>query len=196
MNNRKLIAILLILLLPSAVFGTPIFNQIKCANSPDGKAQVINNEFQCDLEASFYNQDFLMKQSFGIVKAIVFYSNIRLDISPLRLMKLLSDNTIILPSNLAYLKIIINDADTNKEQILVISMTIQVIIKKTGGLCNFKLIDFNPTISDFKSPLLPMWLSKGIEKIINNNQTLGREILKLANTSLVQARQELGLCQK
>jgi hypothetical protein len=195
MNNRQMLVILFIVLLPSTVFGIPIFNQIKCANSPDGKAQVINNVLKCDLEALFYDQDFWIKQSFDIIKEIVFYSNIRLDVSPLMLMKILGENTIRLPSHLAYLKIIIKDG-TDKEQILVISMTLKIFLRKTGGLCDFNFVDFKPNISDFNSPLLPEWLSKGIEKIINNNQRLRREILKLANTSAVQARKELGLCQK
>jgi hypothetical protein len=195
MNNQNRITILLTLLLSSAVFGSPIFNKIKCTNSSDGKAQVINNVLECDLQASFYDQNFLLKQSFGITKAIILYSNIRLNISPLMLMRILGENTIRLPSHLAYLKIILKDGADN-EQILVISMVIKIILKKTGSLCDFRFIDFKPNISDFKSPHLPDWLSKGIEKIINNNQKLRQEILKLANTSVIQARRELELCKK
>lgn len=193
MKNQ--VAILFLVLLPSAVFGSPIFNEIKCTNSPDGKAQVINNVLECDLQASFYDQHFLMKQSFGIVKAIILSSNIRLDVSPLKLMKILGENTIRLPSHLGSLKIMIEDG-TDKEQILVISMTLKIILRKTGGLCDINFVDFKPNISNLNSPNLPDWLSKGIEKIINNNQRLRQEILKLANTSAVQARRELGLCRK
>ena len=195
MNNRKFIAILFILLLPSAVFGAPIFNQIKCTNSKSGKAQVINNVLKCDLQALFYDQHFMRKQSFGIVKAIIFYANIRLDVSPLMLMKILGENTIRLPRHLAYLEIIIEDG-TDKEQSLVVSMTLNLILRKTGGICDFKFVDFKPNVSEFNSPHLPEWLSKGFEKIINNSQILRREILKLVNSSAVQARRELGLCKK
>ena len=200
MNNRKMLVILFIFLLPTlptVVFGSPIFNQITCANSPNGKAQVINNVLKCDLQAVFYDTNFLKKQSFGIVKSIIFYANIRLDISPLMLMKLLSENTIKLPRHLAYLQIIIENEDgTDKEQSLVISMTLNLILRKKGGMCDFKFVDFKPNVSEFKSPLLPEWLSKGFEKIINNSQMLRREILKLVNSSAVQARRELGLCRK
>jgi len=198
MNNRKMLVILFLFLLPSlptAVFGSQIFNQIKCANSPTGKAQVINNVLKCDLQAVFYDTKFMKKQSFGIVKAIIFYANIRLDISPLMLMKILSENTIKLPRHLAYLQIIIEDG-TDKEQSLVISMTLNLILRKKGGMCDFKFVDFQPNVSEFKSPLLPQWLSKGFEKLINNSQQLRREILKLVNTSAIQARRELGLCRK
>jgi len=193
MNNQ--VAILLTLLLPSTVFGIPIFNEIKCTNSLDGKAQVINNVLECDLHASFYNQPVLMKQSFGIVKAIILSSNIRLDIGPLMLMKILGENTIRLPSHLGSLKIFIENSNET-EQILEISMTLNLILRKTGGLCDFNFVDFKPNISEFKSPHLPNWLATGIEKIINNNQGFRREILKLANTSAIQARGELGLCRK
>jgi hypothetical protein len=197
MNKLKMAVIFIIIGLSfsNTVFSKTVPNEFKCINSPDNKPQMVDNVLQCDLRSAFDNNGAIAKQTFGIVQRIDIASDIRLELNPQTIMTILGEDTITLPTQPLTANIVMGKID-GKEQILPISMKLNPVFTKTGEVCELKFVDLKPNISEFHSPQLPNWVSKGIEKILNNSGLLRKKMLILANQAAVKLRTQFFFCGK
>ena len=196
MNNKLTMAIIIIgLSVAETASSKTVPNEFKCINSPDNKPQVVDNVLQCDLRSAFDNHGSIAKQTFGIVQRIDFASDIRLELNPQTIMTILGEDTITFPTQPLTANIVIGKSE-GKEQILPISMKLNPVFTKTGEICDLKFVDLKPNISEFRSPKLPNWISKGIEKILNNSGLLRQKMLVLANQAAVKLRTQVFFCGK
>ena len=181
-------------LLSSVVFSNPISNPVGCTNSKDGKPRVIDNVLECDLRTSFEDES-IKQQTLGIVQRIDLSSDIRLDVNLQTVMTILGEKTITFPTQLLLIDIVMGDLD-GKEQVLPISMKVNPVFTKTGGLCDLTFVDFKPNVHEVSSPNLPTWVSQGIEKILNNNPQIRELMLALANDSALKVRTNFIICEQ
>jgi hypothetical protein len=195
MNKLKMAVIIIGLSFFNTAFSKTVPNEFKCINSPDNKPQMVDNVLQCDLRSAFDNNGTIAKQTFGIVQRIDIASDIRLELNPQTIMTILGEDTITLPTQPLTANIVMGKID-GKEQILPISMKLNPVFTKTGEVCELKFVDLKPNISEFHSPQLPNWVSKGIEKILNNSGLLRKKMLILANQAAVKLRTQFFFCGK
>ncbi len=178
--NKIHLVIYSILLISSSAFSKDIL----CANSPDGKPVIQNQLLTCDLRTSSNNNS-LLRRSFGLVQAVEISSYISININPQELHTILGEDKISLPKHPVFANLIMN----GKAQVLHTSMMVNPVLTKTGEeICDLKIIDFQPNISNFQSPDLPSWILKGIEKTLNNSQSLHNKVLKIANQAVAKLR--------
>jgi hypothetical protein len=200
MNNKlKTVAIFIttcqaFLLLSSVVFSDPLSNNVGCTNSKDGKPRVIDNVLECDLRTSFEDKN-IAQQTLGIVRRIDLSSDIRLEVNLQTVMTILGEKTITFPSQPLLVDIVMGTI-SGKEQVLPISMKVNPVLTKTGGLCDLTFVDFKPNVNDVSCPNLPTWVSQGIEKILNNDPQIREQMLKLANDAALQVRTNFIICEQ
>lgn len=188
--NKIHLVIYSILLISSSAFSKDII----CANSPDGKPVIKNQLLICDLRTSS-NDKSLLRRSFGLVQAVEISSDIRLEVNPQELHTILGEDKISLPKHPVSANLIMRNIN-GKGQVLHTSMMVNPVLTKTGEeICDLKFIDFQPNISNFQSPDLPRWILKGIEKTLNNNQSLHNKVLKIANQAAAKLRVKSGACK-
>jgi hypothetical protein len=181
------LVIYLILFISSSAFAKDVI----CANSSDGKPVIENQLLICDLRTSSNNKS-LLRKTFGLVEAVEISSDIRLKVNPQELHTVLGEDKISLPAHPVSANLIMN----GKGQVLHTSMIVNPVLTKTGEeICDLKFIDFQPNISNFQSPELPSWILKGIEKTLNNNQSLHNKVLKIANQAAAKLRAKSGACE-
>jgi hypothetical protein len=198
MNNKLKMAVIFIIICMSfskMAFSKTVPNEFKCINSPDNKPQVLDNVLQCDLRTAFDNNGSIAKQTFGIVQRIDFASDIRIKLNPQTIMTILGEDTITFPTQPLTANIVMGKSE-GKEQVLPISMKLNPVFTKTGEVCDLKFVDLKPNISEFSSPKLPNWISKGIENILNNSGLLRKKMLILANQAAVKLRTQFFFCGK
>jgi len=177
--NKNHLLIYSILLISSSAFSKDII----CANSPDGKPVIKNQVLSCDLRTSSSNN--LLRKTFGLVETVKISSDIRLKLNPHNLDSILGEDKISLPKHPVSANLIMNGGG----QILHTTMMVNPVLTKTGEeICDLKFIDFQPNISNFQSPDLPSWILKGIERTLNNSQSLHNKVLKIANQAVAKLR--------
>ncbi len=179
----KVILLFAILFTSPILLADSLLDKIKCVNSEDEKPKIINNVLECDLRTSY--DEVLAKKTFGFVKRIDFVSDIKLTVTPQTLIKILGENTITLPTQPVSVNIVVGN-----EQVLPTTMKVNPIFTKTGEICSLKFTDVEPNISELNSFFLPNWVTKSIEKLLNNSKKVKSNILKFANDAALKVQKQ------
>ena len=163
---------------------------IKCTNSQDGKPVLNGSIIECTLRASFNDNGRLNTQTFNLVQRIEVSLNISLDSSPPALLTILKEESIKFPPQQISVAIVMGNNQT-----LPASMTTSPEFKKTGStFCDLNFTEVSLNVTNFKSPNLPQWVSRGIEQIINSNQQIRGNILELGRNAVSKLRAKIN-CQ-
>ncbi|MBE9562082.1 MAG: hypothetical protein IMF12_04380 [Proteobacteria bacterium] len=177
----KITVLFIILFASPIILADSLLDKIKCINTTDEKPEIIDDILKCDLRTSYDEK--LAKKTFGFVKRIDFASDIELKVTLETLNKILKEHTITLPTQPVSVNIIVGN-----EQVFPTTMQVNSVLTKTGDVCSLKFTDVKPNISDLDSSFLPDWVTKNVEKLLNNSKKVKEKILKFANDAALKIR--------
>jgi hypothetical protein len=182
MKYRIIAIAALIFALPLHVFA----GASGCKNTSDGKLMIDNGRLICKL---YFEEPITEPRVRFVVQKVRVESDLNYQILELFSQLASNPNEVTLPKPQAVkVSLIIGG------KALPIDLDVQpkYKIKSDGSICQLKVIDFEPRVSNLKSSYLPSWLAQSLQNYINKEPRLKKDAIAKALQVLPQIQSFLG----